>query len=143
MEQKAGKTLHVGGNSSSIWFKKKITLTTMSFKRLSGFKHYIIPRASDWLADWRLSLSTLSQSSACTDSGTTSSLFCVLALSIWAEISRRLLSANPPPPLKCSVRRVSKKLFQMALLLCNCKNSITERNLSIKAFGKIESIKPL
>lgn len=32
----------------------------------------------------------------------------------------------------------------MALLLCNCKNSITERNHSIKAFGKKSSaFKPL
>lgn len=50
---------------------------------------------------------------AYTDSGNTSPLFCVLTLRILAEnITGRILSANPSPPFKFSVRIVSKSYFK-------------------------------
>lgn len=50
MEQKAGKTLHVGGNSSSIWFKKNNFDHNVFQKaiRIQALHH---PKGL-WLAGW-------------------------------------------------------------------------------------------
>lgn len=145
MVQNAEKTLGVGGNSCSVWFTE-LQLQCL-FKGVSGFRHYIISRASHWLPG---SLALFIQpfpslDGAYTDCGSARPLHCVLALSIWAEstLGGFFLKTLHPSEVFYAYS-VKKKLFQMALLLCNCKNSITERNHSIKAFGKKSSaFKPL